>query len=318
MDVDSPLRACKTVETCDGRRIGRCLEEDTLNDENNEPKVVESASATTSRDNENSGPFAYIITAVALGVLLLFSVVGAGCMSIIFTSAAVYRGDGTSGTYGTMSPDYNRDLDFDDYFDDELEEILERYADPTRTHGTMDSSKDKDKGENASGSENDAAVSDVLDFNIAPYEPSIEAGVSATSYAGVPEEVHTFVRSVVTTDSTNTKELVVYLDNAAKMEDVRAEKIAAAKQLCSSAKASLGAFEVPSADVIGGDAAEKLSVALGKAQERWNLLEQEIALLDTTGKVDTKKLWELDEQVLQATEDAADKLEDAMYTAAKR
>lgn len=287
-----------------------------MNEDNKETKVVESASATTSRDNENSGPFAYIITAVALGAVLLFSVVGAGCMSIAFTSAAAYRGNATSSTSGTMGPYSNMDFDFDDYLDEDLEKLLEQYADPTHTHGNMDSSKDKDG--DASSSENEATVVDVLDFNIAPYEPGIEAGVSATSYAGVPEEVHSFVRGVVTTDSNNSKELVILLDNAATMEDARAEKIAAARQLCSSAKTSLGAFEVPSADVIGGDAAEKLSVALGKAQERWSLLEDEIALLDTTGKVDTKKLWELDDQVLQATEDAATQLEDAMYSAAKR
>ena len=50
-----------------------------MDNQNKSPKIIETASATTSPDNKNSGPFAYIITAVALAFLLVLALAGAGC-----------------------------------------------------------------------------------------------------------------------------------------------------------------------------------------------------------------------------------------------
>ncbi|MBO7675313.1 MAG: hypothetical protein J6S63_09945 [Atopobiaceae bacterium] len=289
-----------------------------MNEEKKKTRDVESASATTSRDNENSGPFAYVIAGVALGLSLLLSLMVVGCTSFIITGAAQGVGTSTTSAPGVSGP--GRDFDFDiddiDNFDKELEDFLERYTNPTGSYGGSGSGKD-DQG-TAQSSDDAASVDDVLDFNLAPYEADIESGVSASSYAGVPNEVRDFVRSVVTTDSSNNRQLIIELDNAAKREEAPAEHIAAARQICKDTAAALEALQVPSADVIGGDVAEKLSKALAKAQERWTLLEQEVALLDTTDKVDTKQLWDHDDKVLQATEDAAQQLEEAMSVAAGR
>ena len=50
-----------------------------------------------------------------------------------------------------------------------------------------------------------------------------------------------------------------------------------------------------------------LGDALSSTMDRWNSLERELALLDTTeDKIQTKKMWNLDDDVLEATDDAAD------------
>lgn len=287
-----------------------------MKEDNREPRVIESASATTSRDNENSGPFAYVITAVALGLLLLVGVAGAGCVSLVLSSIADDYQHDMQSTGATAVPNDDFDFDFDEDFDfdTDLEEFIERYANPNGSHHNTSNSSDKP----SSDAENAASVADALDFSIAPYGDGIEAGVSASAYAGVSDAARDFVRSVVTTDTSNNKQLVVYLDNAAKNENERAQNIASARELCKAARSAMEALQAPSSDEVGGDAAEKLSVALGKAQERWSLMEEEISLLDTSDKVDTEELWKRDEKVLQATEDAANQLEEALYAAANK
>lgn len=287
-----------------------------MKDDDREPRVIESASATTSHDNENSGAFAYIITAVALGLLLLFSVAGAGCVSLVLAGVADGYQRGTQSTGATAVPNNEYDFDFDEDFDfdKDLEDLIERYANPNGTHGGTGNYSNRPSNDSDAA----ASVSDVLDFSLAPYADGIEAGVSATAYAGVPDAARDFVRSVVTTDTSNNKQLVIFLDNAAKNEDERAQNIASALELCKTAREAMEAFQAPSSDQVGGDAAEKLSVALGKARERWSLMEEEISLLNTSDKVDTEELWKRDDKVLQATEDAATQFEDALYAAGNK
>ncbi len=56
------------------------------NTQNQPPRVIETASATTSPDNANSGNSAYLISAVALVVVMFFATSIGGCMSSAFKS----------------------------------------------------------------------------------------------------------------------------------------------------------------------------------------------------------------------------------------
>lgn len=93
----------------------------------NQP-VIESASATTSPDNANSGPFAYVVTAIAVALALAATSAVTGCVSAL----GQYALDG-SGDWGyayddpylvddTLEDEYLDDLPRHDL--DELEELL--------------------------------------------------------------------------------------------------------------------------------------------------------------------------------------------------
>lgn len=95
------------------------------------PQIVESASATTSPDNSNSGPFAYILVACVAGVLLLLAASLASCASAI-GQVATGGLDGFGLDY-TYDPRYEYvDDSYEDYvpydldriFDDGIETVL--------------------------------------------------------------------------------------------------------------------------------------------------------------------------------------------------
>ena len=73
-----------------------------------EQPVIESASATTSPDNANSGPFAYVVFGVVIGLLVLLGVGISSCASALAAFAPQDgRGYADEDTYGepTDSPD---------------------------------------------------------------------------------------------------------------------------------------------------------------------------------------------------------------------
>jgi hypothetical protein len=84
------------------------------------PSYIESASATTNPDNVNSGVKAYVITAVAIVLLLALSVTMSSCMAAMGAIAAKagsskYRVTGTdTGTTNTKKYDLDDDYDLDD------------------------------------------------------------------------------------------------------------------------------------------------------------------------------------------------------------
>lgn len=74
------------------------------------PPVIESASATTSPDNARSGPVAYVVTALVVGLLALFTLSLSSCVSAVGQIAT---------TSGYARPDdYGYDhYDYYDYYD---------------------------------------------------------------------------------------------------------------------------------------------------------------------------------------------------------
>lgn len=274
-----------------------------MDDENRTPRIIETASATTSKDNENSGPFAYIITVVAIVLLIVFCLVGVGCTSVIVAALS-----GSNDSYGSpMSMPYGTR---GDDLDSELEDLLERYYNMPNDSKSGDS-KSSEKS-------NEASVAEVLDFSLAPYGTNIEGEVGANSYAGAPAEVRDFVRNVVEADEEYTRQLVVLLNNAANKEDDREAKIKEAMQLCSDAQGAFDQLQLPALEKDqNGEVADQLGTGKTNAINRWKYLGDEIALLDTMSAVNTKRLWEIDDKVVTATTDAGDSFESAMFTASK-
>lgn len=77
------------------------------------PPIIESASATTSPDNSNSGPFAYVITIVVVGALLL-----------LVTSLASF-----ASSVGQAALDLGLGQTYDPYYDFYLEDEYDGYDD---------------------------------------------------------------------------------------------------------------------------------------------------------------------------------------------
>lgn len=272
--------------------------------ENNpqDPRVVETASATTSPDNSNSGPFAYIITGVVIGLLLLFSFGIAGCTSLILNTVVKDQYEnGYSSNETTWDFDDYEDLDYENM---DYEDWLEFYE--NEIYGT-----DSSHGDDA------ATVEDVLDYSIAPYGSCIESELSASAYAGAKSDVRDYVRAFVSADEEKTNHLVSLLNEAALDEDVRSERIEEAVAFCDETKAFFESYDLPTFE--GDDKGvvrDLLGSAKGSAAARWENFGEELKLLTTTDEVDTTKLWNYDAEAETATEEAAEYIADAMETSA--
>ena len=91
------------------------------------PRPIETASATTSPDNVNSGPRAYYIALAALAALMIFSSMIGGCVATAFKSVYYLVEDDVLATnwdevlYDDNGYEYNiYDHDDMDHFLDEL------------------------------------------------------------------------------------------------------------------------------------------------------------------------------------------------------
>lgn len=274
------------------------------NDES--PRIIETASATTSPDNSNSGSFAYVLTAVTLGVVLVLSLIGAGCASVVLSSMAKEETSSSSNENGFSSPFDDWD---DQYTDDDFDinnmdfnDLLNDYTNGFPNSGNKDG-----------GNSKTTTAGEALDFSLAPYGNVLDDEVSASSYAGAPAEVRDFVRNIVSVDKDYSNRLVTLLDAAALKEDERMAKIQEAVTLCGEAKNAVNGVEIPQvANDANGAVRDALGAAKSEAVRRWELMETEISMLNTTESIRTNRLWDADDDVLAATEGAGDMLEEAM------
>lgn len=248
--------------------------------------VVESASATTSEDNQRSGNAAYFITAGALVVLIALSLGLSGCISALASHAlrdviSYSQDNGSTNGYGLGNGNGSG------------QEYGYGYG-----YGNGSGS--------GSGSSlgSSLSVSEALNLNLSVYSETIEDGVSASAYSGVTNEVRSYVLSIVRADSDANAEVVNHLDAAIKADDPKAE-VEAAISVCDDTIAKLQAVEVPS---LSGNEASDAQDGKTKAIERWSNLKAELQLLDTSDQVSTSDLQKADNKVYNSTADAADAL----------
>lgn len=96
-----------------------------------QPRYIESASATTNPDNANSGAKAYVIAAIAIVVLIGISIGIGSCAALVGRAAISSSGRGSIDTGLTSRPksldDYDLDLDDYDFDLDDLDIDLDDY-----------------------------------------------------------------------------------------------------------------------------------------------------------------------------------------------
>lgn len=250
---------------------------------------IETASATTSPDNANSGNAAYVIVAATLGVLILLSAL----FGRVIGSALGYVLDDLGGE---LSDDYDL-LDpydgFDDYGDD--------YG-----YGYDES--------------DEVSVDDALSLSLAPYTETIDNDLAATEYSGVPGDVRDWVRDIVKTDRSYNDQVIDALNAAARDSSTQKDNLQAALDACDAAISDYSGRQVPEFDVTDpSDTANDAHAALDDVVNRWHSVKEELTLLkdaaDANEDIDYNSLSDADDKVVLYTQDAADSLDTMLLDA---
>lgn len=252
--------------------------------EDMDEKPCQTASATTSSDNANSGPAAYVITAVALGLVLALSVsVGSCATSTAEFIAQNYAGDGAL-----------------EGLDDLLGDVL-----------------GEEDGEAAPEDDGRQQISitqdEAFDLPLSLYDSTIDAELSAGSYAGAPASLVTMVRDFVKRDKDAATQVASQINAAARDSSAAPVALEQALSLAERAQDDLDAVDIDSVST-SQEVAGALEAAKESAQARWQAIAQEIELLKDDS-IDLAKLSDVDKEILTNTTDAADCLTQALEAA---
>lgn len=242
---------------------------------------VETASATTDPDNANSGNFAYILTAVVLVGLVALCVALSGVVGALAGQVLESRGT------------------------DSLEGLVDQYD------GTGQDGTGRTSGE--------LSLSDALDLDLAPYSLAVNDGVSATAYAGVPDDVRSYVRSVLSADGDAQQEVARQLNAAARSDDP-ASGMQAVVDAANSGKAAIEGLALPT--LSDADVSSELAAARQATLDRWDAVIAEVGVLsagsDADGTVSRTDLTKADDDVREKTEEAAEDFTQALQAAARQ
>lgn len=249
------------------------------------PAIIESASATTSPDNVNSGYISYVITIMALVGILLLSMGLWSCTSSLVES-------GLRSGLGSLAQQWGED---------------ESGSSPYGSNGG-DSSNSRGGSTGSS-----LSVSDALDLNLDLYSDTISSNISASDYAGTPNSMRSYVLSIVHTDSDHNSTVVAHLNAASASDDPRSEVEAAITE-CDTAISDLNAVELPSD--LSSDISQNAQTGREKAIARWQAIQEELKLFDTQDEVSYSDLQKADNEVAEATSDAGIALVEALTSAA--
>lgn len=263
------------------------------------PHVIETASATTDPDNARSGSFAYIIAGVAIAASLLLGLGMRGCVSV----AADLIGE--SQHTGTGQPHYLEEYfdneDNNDWFDD---------------NGGIGGDSLTDGQSNPSESQ---TVEDLIGSGLAMFDDTIDANLSASTYANAQQAVSSYVRDLVVIDKNASSELAKSLRDAAWNSRGLDEALEAAHQKAEETKESISELKVPEAR--GEQSAtidDELKKARKAALDRWDSIIEALDVLARSETLSESELAELEEAVAEDTQDAATHFSTALRSSAER
>ena len=289
---------------------------------------IESASGTTSPDNGNSGPFAYIVTAICVVLLMLLSGAATGCVRDTI-SLALGLADSASGNVqiNVTIPEEEvtiDDIDFDDVYGNTFEDYFyEVFGVPypdTDSRDRSDRDRTRDRSDRDTEADTDADDQttypplEVLSLSLSIYDDTVNDLVSANAYAGSDADVREFTRTLVIADRDATKELISELRAAGRDGEDYDAAIKAAKAIASDMLDTLDSAEAPDTDETTG---AYLDEGLERVEARWEAIDSLLDLLETGDDVLFQDLVDVDNAVYQNTIEAADALEAALAASAK-
>ena len=270
---------------------------------------IESASGTTSPDNGNSGPFAYIVTLVCVVILIILSMAAGGCVRNSVTFAMDIAKESIEDGIVEIETNFpDSDEITEEVFGDDFEDYFMRIfgEEPNDYNGRREreDSNPDDLGATFSPIE-------VLGLDLSIYDNDVNDLVSASAYAGTDAEVKEFVRDLVLADRDANEELIRELRGAARNEDEFAERLEEAIEHAYDFRDSLDDYDsqIPSPN---DETEALLEDAMGHLKERWYRIIDFISVLENDAELDIDTLEELDAAVFDETEDAAQAFEDAL------
>lgn len=260
-------------------------------------RVIETASATTSPDNAQSGHMAYIIAAIAVGVLILFGMGLSGCMSLV---AEIVSDDHNANQHYVEEP----------FFDEDFDDLMNDWGDDWDTDWD---DLDGDDSDSLGGSYK--PVEEILGTDLGMYSATIDSLLSASSYANSQADVSSYVREVVLIDRDGTNQLATTLRNAAWIGEGMDGALDEAKEEVDETLEALRGKTLPS---LSGDHASDIShdleVGRSKAIERWETIGKELDLLSQSGHASVGEVMDLEDTAYQASEAAAEHFATALST----
>ena len=257
--------------------------------------VIETASGTTSPSNSDSGNFAYVIAAVAIGLMLLVGTGLSGCMSLVSTLVAEELGSSSSYSTPTTDP---YDYDFDFNLDDD-EYSQENPFEHWNNEGLG--------GSDSTEVTEPSTLEQVLDGSLAMYDTTIDSLLPAMSYANANPGVRDFVRDVVLVDRDASSELHSLLRSAAWGDMEVTEALAQASEKAEATAEELREKKLPTVESKNAaEASRQLELGRTAAIDRWVAISSELAVLTgTEDAVDMTSLQDADAEVASAANDAA-------------
>lgn len=236
--------------------------------------IIESASATTSRDN-HAGPAPYVIVAAVLAVLVALALALANFIGAI--------GEAISDDYYDS---YSYDgLDYDDFLDD---------LDPQLGEG------------------HDLTADNVFDEELTCTDYTVNDYVFATDYSGSQQVVATYVKALAKADADATSALSGHLRVAAAATDdaTRADELAQAATLCQDTTKTIETITLPGEDEITGEAVADILDDLTGGRDatltRWEKLAQLVEILRSPEGHTSDELADLDNDAGDVTDPAID------------
>ena len=264
--------------------------------------VIESASATTSRDNHTgSAPYVIVVACLVAIIALALSLVSG--ISGIVSSALISRGYGSSA----MS--------------DLLGELGDDYGDG---NGGLGDDYGFGSGDSGRGSRNPRQNSDltsdnVFDYELASLDGSVSDYVYATDYQGAQPGVSAFVKKLAKADADALASVQSHVRAAAAASDAqtRSSELDQAQKACADAKDSIAALNV---DGVTGSRASSITEDLNDAKsdvvERWDTVGKIVQIMKSPDGHKASELQKLDDDANDAADIASD-LTEALYDSAR-
>lgn len=270
--------------------------------------VIETASGTTSPDNSKSGSFAYIVA--------LITVIALGLMGTALSSCVRFTGDMFQEAYTQDLSDNSGDDFFDDdffnddFFNDEFfdEDYFDQYDNQDEV---------TDTGQSEGLGLGSHTVKDVLSGDLKLYSLTIDSSLPASAYANAQQPVRSFVRELVVADRDATADIATELRTTAWSDGDIAAAIQNAKARADQAVEEIRAMQMP--ETTGENAStisHGLEVGKSDALKRWEAIVAELDLFASRDTIMSSELRSVDNDLQDATYNAAESFSSALSDSA--
>ena len=275
------------------------------------PRIIETASATTSPDNSNSGGTAYVFAAVGLAVTCLIAISICSFCSLAADILSKQMGY-SSSEYAPSDPDGGIPFfDDDDPFRLDDTEVVEE-PEGTGIDGERTLEDYRELGTGAETYPEDI-LSNLPYMHIS--SSNIDNELPAHAYGNASSDVSDFARAIEKTDKEANDSLLSTLGRASRNKEGREDAIEEAAKTCEQALSDLDKLKIPKLE--GKDSVtitSQLKDAQAAAIARWRAISGEVGLMRGEDAVKLDDYYKYEDEVAAQTTKAAESLSSALKT----